>query len=87
LQFQTCKSIISIDPILPTNEGLQRAEHVLQLKNTYVPDICVACEDFRTTDTDNIEFQEIMRTIYDPGELKKIARLEQIYATYNLKKF
>lgn len=53
----------------------------------YNDEVCVACEDFRTSDTDNMEFQEIMRTIYGPSELKKIARLDQIYATYNCPAF
>ena len=53
----------------------------------YNDEVCVACEDFRTSDTDNMEFQEIMRTIYGPSELKRIARLDQIYAAYNCPAF
>lgn len=46
-------------------------------------EICVACEDFRSLEEENIEFYEFGIAIYGPSEFKKIARLDQIYKIYN----
>lgn len=45
----------------------------------YNDEIAVACKDFRTSTDRNIEFHDVLRSVYDPNDVKKIPKLDQIY--------
>ena len=51
------------------------------LLGVYRDEIVVACEDFRQPDEENMEFREFVRAIYEPKDVKRVIRLDQIYAT------
>ena len=56
--------------------GITAHETILGLYNG---EIAVACKDFRSGNERNIEFYDILRSVYDPNEVKKIPLLDQIY--------
>lgn len=41
----------------------------------------VGCLDFRGQNEENLEFNELVRACYEPGEIKRVVLLEQIYNT------
>jgi len=65
--------------------GIETHETIMGIVND---EICVGCVDFRSPDEENIEFIDVARSVFGPSELKrKIARLDQIYATINSSSF
>ncbi|MBO6194632.1 MAG: HipA domain-containing protein [Clostridiales bacterium] len=53
------------------------------LLGTYKDEIVVACKDFRKVGDENIEFEELMLAKFDKDEIKRFAKLSQIYDIYN----
>ena len=53
------------------------------LLGTYKGKAVVACLDFRGRGEDNLEFQELLRILYNSKDSRKFVRLEQIYSVYN----
>ena len=49
------------------------------LLGIYEGEIAVACKDFRSPTDRNIEFHDILRSVYDAKDVKKIPKLDQIY--------
>ena len=43
----------------------------------------VGCLDFRKKNEQNYEFNELVRACFDPSEVKRVIRLDQIYYTIN----
>ena len=51
------------------------------LLGEYNGEVCVACKDFRDDVDNNLNFRNIMQSIYDAGEITKIPKLQQVYDT------
>lgn len=56
--------------------GVPAHETILGL---YDGEVAVACKDFRSETDRNIEFYDILRSVYDAKDIKKIPKLQQIY--------
>ena len=50
------------------------------LLGVYRDEVVVACEDFRQPDEENMEFREFVRAVFEPKDVKRVIRLDQIYA-------
>ena len=64
--------------------GIDTQNTILGLYND---EICVACEDFRESYEDNIEFAEFARTIYRQDEFEESPQIEQLYEVYECDSF
>lgn len=60
--------------------GLDVHETVLGLYNG---EVVVGCKDFRAPNEENIEFQEFAHAVFNSQDIKRVARLDQIYTILN----
>lgn len=58
--------------------GMETHETVLGYRDGKT---CVGCKDFRGPYDNNMEFGEYVRAVYDPGDIGRVLRLDQIYGT------